>query len=160
MKFNCKIDPEFQEYLEEQYKDYIKVTPMTKKEQRHLREWVKKGHSVRQSPGSKYLCDQHPPLDFLDNYRQDQEIEQAIKGMTDAEAEKYLKEYMGYKDEDPHEDTPQKTPEEQIQDLEHELSDGTLWEGQIALYFRWTCLPDCAVLELDADYRRNNRRLS
>ena len=103
MKFNCKIDPEFQEYLEEQYKDYIKVTPMTKKEQRHLREWVKKGHSVRQSPGSKYLCDQHPPLDFLDNYRQDQEIEQAIKGMTDAE------------------DTPQKTPEEQIQDLEHEL---------------------------------------
>lgn len=40
------------------------------------------------------------------------------------------------------------------------LSDGTLWEGQIALYFRWTCLPDCAVPELDADYRRNNRRLS
>ena len=34
-----------------------------------------------------------------------------------------------------------------------EVSDGTLWEGQIALYFRWTCLPDCAVLELDADYR-------
>ena len=41
-----------------------------------------------------------------------------------------------------------------------QMSDGTLWEGQIALYFRWTCLPDCAVLELDADYRRNNRRLS
>ena len=41
-----------------------------------------------------------------------------------------------------------------------EVSDGTLWEGQIALYFRWTCLPDCAVPELDADYRRNNRRLS
>lgn len=41
-----------------------------------------------------------------------------------------------------------------------QMSDGTLWEGQIALYFRWTCLPDCAVPELDADYRRNNRRLS
>ena len=40
------------------------------------------------------------------------------------------------------------------------MSDGTLWEEQIALYFRWTCLPDCAVPELDADYRRNNRRLS
>lgn len=40
------------------------------------------------------------------------------------------------------------------------MSDGTLWEGQIALYFRWTCLPDCAVPELEADYRRNNRRLS
>ena len=44
--------------------------------------------------------------------------------------------------------------------LNHKLSDGTLWEGQIALYFRWTCLPDCAVPVLDADYRRNNRRLS
>ena len=42
----------------------------------------------------------------------------------------------------------------------YSVSDGTLWEGQIALYFRWTCLPDCAVPELDADYRRNNRRLS
>lgn len=40
------------------------------------------------------------------------------------------------------------------------LSDGTLWEVQTALFFRWTCLPDCAVPELDADYRRNNRRLS
>lgn len=120
MKFNCQIDPELQEYLEEQYKEYIKVTPMTKKEQRHLREWVKNGHSVRQSPGSKYLCEQYPPLDFLDNYRQDQEIEQAIKGMTDAETEKYLKEYMGYEDEDHHEDIPQKTPEEHIHDLEHE----------------------------------------
>ena len=42
----------------------------------------------------------------------------------------------------------------------HILSDGTLWEVLTALYFRWTCLPDCAVPELDADYRRNNRRLS
>ena len=41
-----------------------------------------------------------------------------------------------------------------------EVSDGTLWEVQTALYFRWTCLPDCAVPVLDADYRRNNRRLS
>ncbi len=40
------------------------------------------------------------------------------------------------------------------------MSDGTLWEVLTALYFRWTCLPDCAVPELDADYRRNNRRLS
>jgi len=42
----------------------------------------------------------------------------------------------------------------------HPMSDGTLWEVLTALYFRWTCLPDCAVPELDADYRRNNRRLS
>ena len=40
------------------------------------------------------------------------------------------------------------------------LSDGTLWEGQTALYFRWTCLPDCAVSELAADSQRIDRRLS
>ena len=37
------------------------------------------------------------------------------------------------------------------------LSDGTLWEGQIALYFRWTCLPDGAVPELAAGSRRDDR---
>ncbi len=40
------------------------------------------------------------------------------------------------------------------------LSDGTLWEGQTAFYFRWTCLPDCAVPELAADSPRVDRRLS
>ena len=40
------------------------------------------------------------------------------------------------------------------------VSDGTLWEGQIALYFRWTCLPDGAVPELAAGFSRNDRRLS
>ena len=37
------------------------------------------------------------------------------------------------------------------------MSDGTLWEGQIALYFRWTCLPDGAVPELAAGSRRDDR---
>lgn len=41
-----------------------------------------------------------------------------------------------------------------------QVSDGTLWEGQIALYFRWTCLPDGAVPELAAGFSRNDRRLS
>ena len=40
------------------------------------------------------------------------------------------------------------------------VSDGTLWEGQTALYFRWTCLPDGAVPELAAGFSRNDRRLS
>ena len=40
------------------------------------------------------------------------------------------------------------------------VSDGTLWEGQTAFYFRWTCLPDCALPELAADSPRVDRRLS
>lgn len=41
-----------------------------------------------------------------------------------------------------------------------QVSDGTLWEVQTALYFRWTCLPDGAVPELAAGFSRNDRRLS
>ena len=37
------------------------------------------------------------------------------------------------------------------------VSDGTLWEVQTALYFRWTCLPDGAVPELAAGSRRDDR---
>ena len=44
--------------------------------------------------------------------------------------------------------------------LRNRMSDGTLWEGQTALYFRWTCLPDGAVPELAAGFSRNDRRLS
>ena len=40
------------------------------------------------------------------------------------------------------------------------VSDGTLWEVQTALYFRWTCLSDGAVPELAAGFGRNDRRLS
>lgn len=38
MKFNPEIDKEIQEILEKQYKEYIKVTPITKKKKRALRE--------------------------------------------------------------------------------------------------------------------------
>lgn len=46
MKFNKYIPEYRREILEKQYKEYIKTTPMTKKEQRALREWVKDGNSV------------------------------------------------------------------------------------------------------------------
>ena len=44
--------------------------------------------------------------------------------------------------------------------IQLEMSDGTLWEGQTALYFRWIYLPDCAVPELAAGSRRDDRKLS
>ena len=46
------------------------------------------------------------------------------------------------------------------QGLIPKMSDGTLWEGQTALYFRWIYLPDCAVPELAAGSRRDDRKLS
>ena len=46
MKFNVYLPEKTRIILEEQYREYIKCTPMTKKEQRAVREWVKDGHSV------------------------------------------------------------------------------------------------------------------
>ena len=72
MKFNACISEELKEYLEEEYKEYIKHTPMGKKEQRAVREWVKAGNSVYEnSSGSWY--DGDVPIPFLDVYR-DKEI--------------------------------------------------------------------------------------
>ena len=41
MKFNVDLPDDMKEYLENQYKEYLKKRTMTKKEQRAVREWVK-----------------------------------------------------------------------------------------------------------------------
>ena len=59
------------------------------------------GHNPRENPGSKYLCmTDSEPIDFLDVYRMDKEIKEEMKGMTKAQREAYLKEFMGWTDED------------------------------------------------------------
>lgn len=90
-----------QESFWEEYEEYIEMTPMTAYERRLLRKWVSDGHSVNQSPGSKYLPDRYPPADFLETYREDREIALAMKDMREEEQEKYLKEYIGWTEPDP-----------------------------------------------------------
>ncbi|MBP3898772.1 MAG: hypothetical protein J6D57_13180 [Mogibacterium sp.] len=92
---------ERQEYLWEQYEEYIADSPMTAYERRLLRKWVSDGHSVNESPGSKYLPDRNPPTDFLETYREDREIARETKGMTAEEEMAYLKEYIGWEEPDP-----------------------------------------------------------
>lgn len=92
---------EIQEFFWKEYEEYIETTPMTDHERRLLRKWVSEGHSVNQSPGSKYLPDRYPPKDFLETYREDREITRAIRGMTAEEKEAYLKEYTGWTEPDP-----------------------------------------------------------
>lgn len=81
--------------------DYERRVPMTPSEKRALRKWVASGHSVSESPGSKYICDLG--MDFLDVYRADHEIAAAIRGKTKAEKIAYIKEYTGYVDPTPEE---------------------------------------------------------
>ena len=89
---------ELQEYIWNEYKQYIKGTPMTRYERRLLRKWVREGHSVYQDPGSKYLCDPYPPRSFLDAYREDRKIANELRCLPDDLKIQYLKDYMGYED--------------------------------------------------------------
>ena len=102
-------DPENYQFSEDEIRslnaraleDYELRVPMTPAEKRALRKWVASGHSVSESPGSKYICDRG--MDFLDVYRADHEIAAAIRGKTKAEKIAYIKEYTGYVDPTPEE---------------------------------------------------------
>ena len=102
-------DPENYQFSEDEIRslnaraleDYELRVPMTPAEKRALRKWVASGHSVSESPGSKYICDLG--MDFLDVYRADHEIAAAIRGKTKAEKIAYIKEYTGYVDPTPEE---------------------------------------------------------
>ena len=62
---------------------YEKEVPMTYYEKTLLRKWVMSGHSPQDNPGSRYLyLTGSEPYDFLDVYRMDKEIRQAMRGMT------------------------------------------------------------------------------
>ena len=81
-----------------EFERYVQIVPMTPAEKRALRKWVADGNSVYDNPGSKYVysegCD--PPMDFLDVYRLDKELDKALKGKSDKEKEHFLKERFGF----------------------------------------------------------------
>lgn len=98
MKFNRSLPTELKEMLERQYKEYIAATPMTKKEQRAVREWVKDGHSVYEN-SSGVWADGGVPVEFLTVYRDEEYIRQRTKGMSPIEARKFALDYYGWDDE-------------------------------------------------------------
>ena len=90
----------------ERFEEEVQMTPY---EKRAVRRWVMDGHSPYENPGSKYLCmTGSEPYDFLTVYRMDKELEQDMKGMNKAQKIAYLKEFMGWTDED----KPDEIPEE------------------------------------------------
>jgi hypothetical protein len=112
MKFNVDLPDDMKEYLEDQYKEYLKKRTMTKKEQRAVREWVKAGNSVYDNPAGAWL-DGGVRMEYLDIYRDDEYIRQHTKGMTPEETRKFALAYYGW-DDDP--------------DLEIDDSENT-WDG-------------------------------
>ena len=99
MKFNVDLPDDMKEYLENQYKEYLKKRTMTKKEQRAVREWVKAGNSVYDNPAGAWL-DGGVRMEYLDIYRDDEYIRQHTKEMTPEETRKFALAYYGW-DDDP-----------------------------------------------------------
>lgn len=104
MKFNVYLPKETRTFLEEQYKDYVKNTPMTKKEQRAVREWVKDGHSVYENSSSAWY-DGGIPIEFLTIYRDEEYIRTHTKGMSPEEARRFAMNYYGWDDDDKQNDS-------------------------------------------------------
>ncbi|GAB1476247.1 hypothetical protein MASR2M70_22730 [Bacillota bacterium] len=98
MKFNKHISSELQELLITQLKEYIKTTPMTRKELRAVRDWVKDGHSVYESMSGAFY-DGQTPVEFLAEWRDDEYISQHTKWMAPEEARRFALSYYGRDDE-------------------------------------------------------------
>ncbi len=90
-------EQEYQAMLDEELKEYLKETKMTAKECKALREWVAAGHSVHEN-NAMAVCVGGYPIDFLDIYREEEELRQATKGMNPEDARKYMMDYYGYTD--------------------------------------------------------------
>ena len=98
MKFNVDLPDDMKEYLENQYKEYIKKRTMTKKEMRAVREWVKAGNSVYDNPAGAWQ-DGMVRMEFLDTYRDDEYIRQHTKGMSAEETRAFAMAYFGWSDD-------------------------------------------------------------
>ena len=99
MKFNKHISLELQELLTTQLEEYIKTTPMSKKELRAVREWVKDGHSVYENMSGAFY-DGQVPVEFLTEWRDDEYIRNHTKGMAPEEVRRFALSYYGWDDED------------------------------------------------------------
>ena len=104
MKFKEHVSPELQIFLENEYKEYVKKTPLTPDERRALREWVKEGYSVYENSSGAWY-DGQVPVEFIEVYRDEQYIREHTKGMDPEAARKFALAYYGW-DDDTNQDTP------------------------------------------------------
>lgn len=88
-----KISKEKRRFLKQELKEYEKNISMTEEERAALHEWVAAGNSVHEN-GAMASYEGGRPMDFLDVYREEEEIRSALASMSYEEGSKYLlKEY-------------------------------------------------------------------
>ena len=84
-----------QDYLWDEYQEYITLKPMTAYERRLVQNWVKEGNSVYGCTQSRYYGESAYPMEFLEVYRSDQAIDKELQGKTPQERKAYLKDLLG-----------------------------------------------------------------
>lgn len=89
-----KINKEKRRFLKQELKGYEKITPMTEEERAALHEWVAAGNSVHEN-GSMASYEGGRPVDFLDVYREEEEIRRVLGSMSYEEGSRYLLEEYG-----------------------------------------------------------------
>ena len=89
-----KISKEKRRFLKQELKEYEKTTPMTEEEKAVLHEWVAAGNSVHAN-GSMASYEGGRPMDFLDVYREEEEIRRALSSRSYEEGSRYLLEEYG-----------------------------------------------------------------
>lgn len=89
-----KISKEKRRFLKQELKEYEKTISMTGEERAALHEWVAAGNSVHEN-GSMASHEGGRPMDFLDVYREEEEIRRALASMSYEEGSKYLLEEYG-----------------------------------------------------------------
>ena len=117
-----------QDYLWDEYQDYIAQKPMAAYERRLVRKWVKEGNSVYGCMQYRYYGESAYPMEILEVYRSDRAIDKDLQGKTPQEREAYLKDLLGYQEETAEEkemrEAKARTPEPvnaHIRKLEREL---------------------------------------
>ena len=77
------IDPEKRQFLKKELKEYEKITPMTAAERKVLHEWGVAGwiQCVHEN-SSMAVYEGGRPVDFLDVYREEEDIRRALNTMN------------------------------------------------------------------------------
>jgi len=81
-------------FLIKELQEYMGKKQMTKEEKKSLKEWVLNGNSVHEN-GSMVTYENGQPVDFLDVYREEEEIRCKLDSLSGEERERYLCEVCG-----------------------------------------------------------------
>ncbi len=85
--------------LRKEFEEYVAVTPMTSVERSALQEWVEGDNSVHDN-GSMAVHEGGRPMDFLDVYREEEDICKTLDSLEGKEKDKFLRELKGEENED------------------------------------------------------------